>query len=260
MLQNRPRTTPSGANSSSIVVTPTTSRTGGVIRWFVGSSGLMLVGAVVVIGAELLLPYNAKISNLVGSYFGNEQASKIIAELKATQADAAIKAEAAVRAQQLVEQYRSKTERLTGVCQGLYQQVGTLNQIIANAQEQYIAKRQDLLASTMAGDIAMANINQISPAYGRLLGAMNGILGGDPNDANRAHRTPQQILDQYDRAMQDGMEKAMANIRRWQPGIGKMATIDSMVPSDCIKTPEMAPEITPPPPPSRYDRNLSRKS
>ena len=95
------------------------------------------------------------------------------------------------------------------------------------------------------------NLKQISPLYGAVFSAMSGDK--TPTDSPDVAR--QKILGQYDRAMQEGMEKAMANIRRWQPGVGKMATIDSMVPSDCITTPQISPEITAPPPPARYQNS-----
>lgn len=234
-----------GLSASEHLSYPRRRASGTVLR----SIPLTLFGAAVVAGIELFAPVGWKISDAAGAYLGNEKLVATEASYNALKAVAAAEADAKLHAQQTAEQFRAQNERLTHACQALYQQVGMNNQLIANMQQQYIAKRQELLSATMAADIARINMDKISPTYGIFLDILNGS-----NGAPAPRLTPEQVLDRYDRAMQEGMTKAMANIKRWQPGIGNMATIDAMVPADCITKPEVQPAVPPLTPPERYQR------
>ncbi len=263
MLQHRPRT----ANGVPKSALPPATRiaTAGILsiffrllrvtRWVGGVITPLIIGLGIAAAAEMWAPADWKPSSIIGSVSGNEKMTSTAIEITALKSAAAAQADGAIHAQQVVQEFRAKTERLTQACQALYKRVDVLNSIVANTQQDYVKGRQELLVNSLSGRLALANMTDVSPLYGQLFGAMTG--GGKPENPKI---TRQKILDEYDRAMQEGLEKAISNLRQWTPGLGKFAvSIDTMVPSDCIPPPSAEPAVVPPPIPSRYEQKSSAK-
>lgn len=261
MLQNRPTAPIQGAQALATAmeavprIAPEIQRTPNLTSQKAMSWRVMLP---VALGVLFLLeragPTDYKPSTLIGGFTGHEEATRLRTQLASYQATEAAKNEEIGRMQKEVQDFREQTVRVTEAYKALYQRATNMAQVAAQTEQQFLMKRQEMVARTQEGNIL---VSQLADIFGA-----GALLMGNKDTAKSALQFGQAARESsvaaYDKAMRDGLSTSSGIFANWQTGLPDINAVNQMVQADRTTPLRTEPRAAPPLPPSPYQSPMQR--
>lgn len=199
-------------------------------------------------------PTDYKPSTLIGGFTGNEEATRLRTQLAMMQAAEAAKNEEVGRMQKEVQDFREQTVRVTEAYKALYQRATNMAQVMAQTEQQFLLKRQEMIAKSQEGNLA---VSQLADMFGAAA-----LLWGNKDAAKSAMQFGQAARESsvaaYDKAMRDGLSTSSSIFANWQTGLPDINAVNQAIQTDRAAPLRADPRAPAPPPPAPYQTPAQR--
>ncbi len=217
-------------------------------RWAAGAVQPVLVVMAFLFVLEVFAPESFKPSTYVGGFAGHTEATELRTALKAKQATLAAMNEENVRLQNQVQDFKSRTERVTAAYTTLYGRATIMAQAMADVQKNYLALRQQTVASTQSGNVTIAQLSPWVTLYGLLTNNKDMAQAGTA----AGQQATNQVTSAMDQAFRDGVQNSASALTAWQDGLPDVQQFRGMLAGNTGGPQPPEQHAPAPPPPAAY--------